>query len=103
VVLGLSKLARLTKLFAKRLQRQDRLGMEIGSTLHQQLQCQGVAVVLQALKGKASEQELQAIAKVCLSHPDLCDPSIRSAVHAMTWQTDPSSMPWSTFESASYA
>ena len=64
---------------------------------------EGVAVVLQALGGKASEQELQAIAKVCLSHPDLCDPSIRSAVHAMTWQTDPASMPWSTFESASYA
>jgi hypothetical protein len=60
-------------------------------------------LVLQALKGKASEQELQAIAKVCLSHPDLCDPSIRSTVHDMTWPTDPASLPWSHFESASYA
>lgn len=48
VVLGLSKLARLTKVFAKRLQQQDQLGSDIACTLHKQLQCQGVAVVIQA-------------------------------------------------------
>jgi hypothetical protein len=48
VVLGLSKLARLTRMFAKRLQRQERLGAQLASALHRQLACEGVAVVLQA-------------------------------------------------------
>jgi hypothetical protein len=64
---------------------------------------EGVTVILQALGGKASEQEMQAIAKVCMSHPDLCDPSVRAAVKAMSWQVDPAGMAWSDFESASYA
>ncbi len=48
VVLGLSKLARLTKQYAKRLQTQERLGAEIALALQQSLECHGVAVVLQA-------------------------------------------------------
>ena len=63
---------------------------------------EGVAVVLQALAGKAREPELQAIAKVCLTHPHLCDPEVRAVVNAKTWQPDPARIPWSDFESASY-
>ncbi|KXZ41850.1 hypothetical protein GPECTOR_262g668 [Gonium pectorale] len=48
VVLGLSKLARLTKQYAKRLQSQERLAAEIALALQQSLECHGVAVVLQA-------------------------------------------------------
>ncbi|KAG2432468.1 hypothetical protein HXX76_008813 [Chlamydomonas incerta] len=48
VVLGLSKLARLTKQYAKRLQTQERLAAEVAHALQQSLECHGVAVVLQA-------------------------------------------------------
>ncbi len=48
VVLGLSKLARLTRVFAKRLQSQERLGLDLCAALGRHLRCQGVAVVLQA-------------------------------------------------------
>ncbi|PNH12046.1 GTP cyclohydrolase 1 [Tetrabaena socialis] len=48
VVLGLSKLARLAKQFAKRLQTQERLASDIAVALQQSLDCHGVAVVLQA-------------------------------------------------------
>ncbi len=47
-VLGLSKLARITKLFAKRLQTQEQLGRQVLQCLQQQLAPLGVAVVLQA-------------------------------------------------------
>lgn len=58
VVLGLSKLARLTKQYAKRLQTQERLGMEITQSLMQHLACEGVAVVLQARHLVNSSQPL---------------------------------------------
>lgn len=48
VVLGLSKLARLTKLFAKRLQSQESLGMDIAAQLYRHLACHGVVVVIEA-------------------------------------------------------
>lgn len=48
VVLGLSKLARLTKQYAKRLQTQEGLAAAIVLALQQSLECHGVAVVLQA-------------------------------------------------------
>ncbi len=48
VVLGLSKLARLTRCFSKRLQTQERLGREVAVALQRQLQCRGVAVVIEA-------------------------------------------------------
>lgn len=48
VVLGLSKLARLTKQYAKRLQTQERLAAEVAHALQQSLECYGIAVVLQA-------------------------------------------------------
>ncbi len=63
---------------------------------------EGVAVILQALAGKALEHELQVIAKVCLSHPALCPPEVVQAVKAKQWGSDPSSLAWSSFASASY-
>jgi GTP cyclohydrolase IA len=47
-ILGLSKLARLTETFARRLQLQERLTSEIAHTLFDQLQPLGVMVVIEA-------------------------------------------------------
>ncbi|GIL42212.1 hypothetical protein Vafri_267 [Volvox africanus] len=59
VVLGLSKLARLTKQYAKRLQTQERLAAAIALALQQSLDSYGVAVVLNArhLSNDASPEE----------------------------------------------
>ncbi|RDY09485.1 GTP cyclohydrolase 1, partial [Mucuna pruriens] len=46
-VLGLSKLSRVTNVFAKRLQEPQRLANEVCSALHQGIQPAGVAIVLQ--------------------------------------------------------
>ncbi|XP_027912745.1 GTP cyclohydrolase 1-like [Vigna unguiculata] len=46
-VLGLSKLSRVTNVFAKRLQEPQRLANEVCSALHEGIQPTGVAVVLQ--------------------------------------------------------
>ena len=47
-VIGLSKLARITEIFARRLQVQERLTKEIGQTLMDELHPRGVAVVMEA-------------------------------------------------------
>ena len=47
-IIGLSKLARITDMFARRLQVQERLTVEIANAIQQILQPKGVAVVLQA-------------------------------------------------------
>jgi GTP cyclohydrolase I len=47
-ILGLSKLARVVDLFARDLQLQERLTVQIGSWLQQRLQPKGVGVVLEA-------------------------------------------------------
>jgi GTP cyclohydrolase IA len=47
-ILGLSKLARVVELFARDLQLQERLTVQIGAWLHEQLQPKGVGVVLEA-------------------------------------------------------
>lgn len=47
-VVGLSKLARVTEVFARRLQVQERLTREIAETLMEILDPQGVAVVMEA-------------------------------------------------------
>jgi GTP cyclohydrolase IA len=47
-ILGLSKLARVVDLFARDLQLQERLTVQIGSWLQQQLQPKGVGVMLEA-------------------------------------------------------
>jgi GTP cyclohydrolase I len=46
-VVGLSKLARVVDVFARRLQTQEALGNQIADTLLQHLRCRGVGVVLQ--------------------------------------------------------
>uniref|UniRef100_A0A7S3R2M8 GTP cyclohydrolase 1 n=1 Tax=Dunaliella tertiolecta TaxID=3047 RepID=A0A7S3R2M8_DUNTE len=60
-VIGLSKLARLTKLMAKRLLTQERLGIDLTLALQQHMACQGVAVVIVAthlaLAGPAPPEE----------------------------------------------
>lgn len=48
VVLGLSKLARVTKLFARRLQSQQRLTSQILIGLQQELAPKGAAIVMEA-------------------------------------------------------
>lgn len=47
-VLGVSKLARIVESFAKRLQVQERLTMQIADFLMENIKPQGVAVVLEA-------------------------------------------------------
>jgi GTP cyclohydrolase I len=47
-IIGLSKLARLTDAFARRLQVQETLTMQIARTLQEHLQPKGVGVVIQA-------------------------------------------------------
>lgn len=48
VVLGLSKMARVTRRLSKRVQTQAQLGCDIAAALQAHLDCDGVAVVLQA-------------------------------------------------------
>jgi GTP cyclohydrolase I len=48
-VIGLSKVPRLVDMFARRLQVQERLTVEIAETLQEQLQPRGVGVVIEAV------------------------------------------------------
>ena len=48
-ILGLSKIARLVEIFARRLQVQERLTVEIAETLESELNPRGVAVVVEAI------------------------------------------------------
>jgi GTP cyclohydrolase I len=48
-VVGLSKIPRLVEMFAKRLQVQERLTMEVAETLERVLHPKGVAVVIEAI------------------------------------------------------
>jgi GTP cyclohydrolase I len=50
-VVGISKLARLVEVYAKRLQIQERLTAQIANTLNEVLKPHGVAVVVQATHG----------------------------------------------------
>ena len=55
-VVGLSKLARLVEAFARRLQIQERLTVEIADTLQRELQPRGVAVLIRASHGCMSSR-----------------------------------------------
>src|SRR6266568_5719546 len=50
-VVGISKLARLVEVYARRLQIQERITAEIANTLERVLQPQGVAVVIEGTHG----------------------------------------------------
>jgi GTP cyclohydrolase IA len=50
-VVGISKLARLVEVYAKRLQIQERITAEIANTLERVLRPQGVAVVVEGTHG----------------------------------------------------
>ncbi len=63
---------------------------------------QGVTVILQALDGKAAEQELLMMAKVCHHFASLCPAEVVQAVKAKMGSVDTSSLTWSGFASASY-
>ena len=63
---------------------------------------EGVAVILQALNGKARKAEIEAIAKVCMSHPQLCDPQVIAAVKNKHTSADPAKLAWSEFAGPSY-
>jgi GTP cyclohydrolase IA len=47
-IVGISKIARLVEVFARRLQVQERLTTQIANTIREQLEPQGVAVVMEA-------------------------------------------------------
>jgi len=47
IVIGASKLARLVDVFAHRLQLQERMTVQIATTLHTTLKCKGVAVLIE--------------------------------------------------------
>jgi GTP cyclohydrolase I len=47
-IVGISKIARLTEMFARRLQVQERMTTQIAGIIEEQLQPQGVGVVLEA-------------------------------------------------------
>ena len=47
-VVGLSKLARVVEIFSKRLQVQEKLTAQIANTIQEELNPQGVAVIIQA-------------------------------------------------------
>ncbi len=78
-VVGLSKLARLIEMFARRLQVQEKMTAEIGNTLQNHLDCLGVGVVVEAehhcmcsrgIKKQGSVMKTMHFTGVILSDPD---------------------------------
>ena len=84
-VVGISKLARLVDVFARRLQIQERMTADIADTLEKTLKPRGVAVVLEAKHGCMSTRGVQKngslmVTKVLLG--SFRKPSIRTEVLA---------------------
>lgn len=78
-VVGISKLARLVDAFAKRLQIQEKMTVQIADTLFEVLQPKGVGVILEA-------------AHQCLSTRGIHKPGVEMVTSRMlgTFRTDPS-------------
>ncbi|MDA0836727.1 MAG: GTP cyclohydrolase I FolE [Planctomycetota bacterium] len=72
-IVGLSKIARLVDIFARRLQVQERLTMQIAETINEVLQPRGVGVVIKAehmcmqMRG-VEKQDSSAITSAMLGH-----------------------------------
>lgn len=98
VVLGLSKLARLSKLCAKQLQTQDSLGRHILHVLQSQLQPKGALVVVQArhlayTSAQPPQQRTTAAASGCLAATLSCkagaaETSLQEALDLLGVQCD---------------
>lgn len=78
-VVGISKLARLVDAFAKRLQIQEKMTVQIADTLYEVLQPKGVGVILEA-------------AHQCISTRGIHKPGVEMVTSRMlgTFRTDPS-------------
>lgn len=63
-IIGISKLTRLVRLFAKRFSVQERIGQQIADTLEEMLQPHGVAVYLEAHHLCAEMRGVRAIAPI---------------------------------------
>ena len=86
-VVGLSKLARLIEMFARRLQVQEKMTAEIGNTLQNHLDCLGVGVIVEAehhcmcsrgIKKQGSIMKTMHFTGVILSDSDKKNEFIRS-------------------------
>ncbi|MBV6631545.1 MAG: GTP cyclohydrolase I FolE [Alphaproteobacteria bacterium] len=86
-VLGLSKLARLVDVFAKRLQIQERLTAQIADTIQEALQPRGVAVVVEAthqcmtMRGVKKQGGIMKTSRMIGAFRD--DPETRREFYAM--------------------
>ena len=78
-VVGLSKLARLIEVYARRLQVQEKMTAEIGNTLQNSLDCLGVGVVVEAehlcmcsrgIKKQGAVMETRHFTGVILNDPE---------------------------------
>jgi GTP cyclohydrolase I len=94
-IIGLSKLTRLVRLFAKRFTVQERIGREVGETLEAILQPHGVAVYLEAnhlcTQMRGVEESSQVTRTTYWSGAYDSEPSNRAdfmgAIGAGRWQT----------------
>lgn len=79
-VVGISKLARVLHGFARRLQVQERLTVQVAQCIWENLQPQGVAVVIEAQHG-------------CMTGPGVCTPGVGMVTSRMLgcFLSDPSS------------
>lgn len=80
-VLGLSKFARLLRVFAKRLQLQERLGLQIAEALVKLLSPKAVAVAIEARHSCMSMRGVSTPAvtrTVCIRGVEQDDPSVRA-------------------------
>jgi len=86
-VVGLSKLARLIEMFARRLQVQEKMTAEIGNTLQTHLDCLGVGVVVEAehhcmcsrgIKKQGSLMKTMHFTGVILNNPEKKNEFMRS-------------------------
>lgn len=87
-VVGLSKLARITQMFARRFQIQERMTMQIANTLQEHLQPRGVGVVVYDVKHlcmlmRGAKQHTSTMDTSCLLGEFRDDPAVRQEFFSM--------------------